>query len=159
MTDTGPAILGRAELRRMVAGLAAAPEGWSDLVRHDPAQRVFECLRLDEQVEIWLICWMPGHDTGFHDHDVSSGAVAVVEERLRLGAPPEVRRYAPGDVFDFSPVDIHRVTHAGTTPATTLHAYSPPLRRMGAYLIQPGGTIERHPMAKDQELRPLTSAA
>ena len=53
-------------------------------------------------------------------------------------APPSVRRYVPGDVFDFSPVDIHRVTHAGTTPATTLHAYSPPLRRMGAYLVQPG---------------------
>jgi hypothetical protein len=56
-------------------------------------------------------------------------------------------------------VDIHRVTHAGTTPATTVHAYSPPLRRMGAYLIQPGGTLERHPLAKNQELRPLTSAA
>ena len=90
MTDTTPAILGRAELRRIVTGLAADPSGWSHLVRHDPAQRVFECLRLDDQVEIWLICWMPGHDTGFHDHDLSSGAVvvaqgAVVEERLRLG--------------------------------------------------------------------------
>jgi predicted metal-dependent enzyme (double-stranded beta helix superfamily) len=164
MTDTAPAILGRAELRRIVAGLAAAPEGWSHLVRHDPTQRVFECLRLDDQIEIWLICWMPGQDTGFHDHDLSSGAVvvaqgAVVEERLRLGGPPSLRRYVPGDVFDFSPVDIHRVTHAGTTPATTVHAYSPPLRRMGAYLIQPGGTLERHPLAKDQELRPLTSAA
>jgi hypothetical protein len=51
------------------------------------------------------------------------------------------------------------VTHAGTTPATTLHAYSPPLRRMGAYLIAPEGTIERHPQAKGQELRPLSSAA
>ena len=77
MRDTTPAILGRAELRRIVTGLAAAPEGWSDLVRHDPAQRVFECLRLDDQIEIWLICWMPGHDTGFHDHDLSSGAVVV----------------------------------------------------------------------------------
>ena len=83
---------GRAELREIVSGLAADPQPWSHLVRHDPAQRVFECLRLDDQVEIWLICWMPGHDTGFHDHDLSSGAVvvaqgAVVEERLRLGAP------------------------------------------------------------------------
>jgi len=104
------------------------------------------------------------HDTGFHDHDLSSGAVvvaqgSVVEERLRLGGAPEVRRYVPGDVFDFSPMDIHRVVHAGGTPATTLHAYSPPLRRMGAYLVEPSGTLQRHPMAKDQELRPLTSAA
>jgi predicted metal-dependent enzyme (double-stranded beta helix superfamily) len=119
---------------------------------------------LRELVEVWLICWMPGHDTGFHDHDLSSGAVvvaqgSVVEERLRLGGEPEVRRYVPGDVFDFSPMDIHRVVHAGGTPATTLHAYSPPLRRMGAYLVEPIGTLQRHPLAKDQELRPLTSAA
>jgi hypothetical protein len=26
---------------------------------------------------------------------------------------------------------------------------------MGAYLVQPGGALERHPLAKDQELRPL----
>jgi hypothetical protein len=56
-------------------------------------------------------------------------------------------------------VDIHRVTHAGMTPATTIHAYSPPLRRMGAYVIAPGGALERHPLAKDQELRPLTEVA
>jgi predicted metal-dependent enzyme (double-stranded beta helix superfamily) len=158
------AVLERTELREFVAELAARPEPWAHLVRHDPAQRIFQCLRLDDQVEVWLICWMPGHDTGFHDHDLSSGAVAVaqgwvVEERLRLGGPPEVQRYMPGDVFDFSPVDIHRVTHAGTTPATTIHAYSPPLRRMGAYFIAPSGTLERHPLAKDQELRPLTEVA
>jgi predicted metal-dependent enzyme (double-stranded beta helix superfamily) len=157
-------ILARAELRELVAGLAAEPASWAHRVRHDPARRVFECLRVDDEVEIWLICWMPGHDTGFHDHDLSSGAVvvaqgAVVEERLRVGGPAAIRRFMPGDVFDFSPVDIHRVIHAGTTPATTLHAYSPPLRRMGAYLIDPGGALQRHPLAKDQELRPLTSAA
>jgi predicted metal-dependent enzyme (double-stranded beta helix superfamily) len=156
--------LERTELRELVAELAADPSSWAHLVRHDPAQRVFECLRLDDEVEVWLICWMPGHDTGFHDHDLSSGAVvvaqgSVVEERLRLGGEPEVRRYIPGDVFDFSPMDIHRVVHAGSTPATTVHAYSPPLRRMGAYLVEPSGTLQRHPLAKDQELRPLTSAA
>ena len=154
----------RDELRELVSELAADPSSWAHLVRHDPSQRVFERVIDEPEVEGWLICWMPGHDTGFHDHDLSSGAVvvsqgAVVEERLRLGGPPSVKRYTPGDVFDFSPVDIHRVTHAGTTPATTLHAYSPPLRRMGAYLIAPEGTIERHPQAKGQELRPLSSAA
>ena len=129
------AIVGRAELRDIVSGLAADPRPWAHLVRHDPAQRVFECLRLDDQLEIWLICWMPGHDTGFHDHDLSSGAVvvsqgAVVEERLRLGAPPALRRYVPGDVFDFSPVDIHRVTHSGNArPRRCMHT----VRRCAAW--------------------------
>ena len=158
------AALGRAELRELVAGLAADPSSWTHLVRHDPEQRIFECLRLDDDVEVWLICWMPGHDTGFHDHDLSSGAVvvaqgSVVEERLRVGGEPEVRRCVPGDVFDFSPVDIHRVVHAGSTPATTRHAYAPPLPRMGAYLVEPSGALQRHRLAKGQELRPLSSAA
>jgi predicted metal-dependent enzyme (double-stranded beta helix superfamily) len=158
------AALERAELRELVAALAADPSSWAHLVRHDPEQRIFQCLRLDDDVEVWLICWMPGHDTGFHDHDLSSGAVvvaqgSVVEERLRLGGAPEVRRYVPGDVFDFSPMDIHRVIHAGSTPATTLHAYSPPLRRMGAYRVESSGTLQRQPLAKDQELRPLSSPA
>jgi predicted metal-dependent enzyme (double-stranded beta helix superfamily) len=154
--------LSREALRTYVAHLAAEPTRWRGLVRHDPGQRVFERLRLDDVLEAWLICWMPGHDTGFHDHDLSSGAVvvargAVVEERLRLAGPAEVHRYATGEVFDFSPAEIHRVTHAGTAPAVTLHAYSPPLRRMGAYRVEPGGALQRHPLAKDEELRPLES--
>jgi predicted metal-dependent enzyme (double-stranded beta helix superfamily) len=152
--------LSREALRAYVTDLAAEPERWQGLVRHDPEQRVFERLRLDDLLEAWLICWMPGHDTGFHDHDLSSGAVVVahgevVEERLRVAAPAEVRRFGAGAVFDFSPAEIHRVTHAGSAPAVTLHAYSPPLRRMGAYRVAPDGLLQRHPLAKDEELRPL----
>ena len=159
------AVLGRARAARdRLAAWPADPQPWGHLVRHDPAQRVFECLRLDDQLEIWLICWMPGHDTGFHDHDLSSGAVvvaqgAVVEERLRAGRPARAPPLRAGRRLRLlacrhPPRDPRR-----QTPATTLHAYSPPLRRMGAYLVQPGGTLERHPLAKDEELRPLTSAA
>jgi len=27
----------------------------------------------DNQVDVWLLCWTPENDTGFHDHDASSG--------------------------------------------------------------------------------------
>src|SRR5437763_4060225 len=115
---------------------ASRPELWEHLVRHDPGQRTFELLRDDDEVTAWLICWMEDHDTGFHDHDVSSGAVAVArgavrEDRLRLGADPASRIVAAGGSFDFSAADIHRVLHAGDGPAVTIHAYSPPLWRMG----------------------------
>jgi predicted metal-dependent enzyme (double-stranded beta helix superfamily) len=155
--------LTRPQLRDLVDRLAADPRTWSALVRHDPRQRVFEPVLDLPEVEAWLICWMPGHDTGFHDHDLSSGAVTVVsgsvrEERLRVGAEVTSSVYGSGDTFDFSASDIHRVAHAGDAPTITLHAYSPRLRRMGAYAIADGGALQRHPLAYGEELRPLSPA-
>ena len=154
-------MLTRAALRELVESLAAASGDWSPLVRHDPGRRVFKPVLDRPDVEAWLICWMPGHDTGFHDHDLSSGAVTVVagsvlEERLRLGAGVTSRRFRTGDTFEFSATDIHRVTHTGEVPAVTLHAYSPRLRRMGAYAVGGDGALQRHPLAHGEELRPLS---
>jgi predicted metal-dependent enzyme (double-stranded beta helix superfamily) len=118
------------ELQAFVAKLAQRPELWIDLVKHDPTQRRYEMLLSDDHLAAWLICWMNDHDTGFHDHDLSAGAVAVVggqvrEQRLAIDGPPRDRAFAAGDAFHFSPADIHRVLHAGSGPAVTLHAYSP----------------------------------
>ena len=152
-------VLAIPELRRLVARLAAEPAAWQHLVRHDAEQRVFEQVVDEPEVEAWLICWMPGHDTGFHDHDLSSGAVtviegAVTEERLGLGTSTS-NVYLPGETFDFTPAEIHRVIHHGTKPTVTLHAYSPRLRRMGAYAVTGSGTLQRHPLGYGEELKPL----
>jgi predicted metal-dependent enzyme (double-stranded beta helix superfamily) len=148
------------ELRAFVAELADRPELWIDQVSHDAAQRHYAELYSDEELTVWLICWMDDHDTGFHDHDVSAGAVAVVggrvrEERLTLDGPPRDRVFGPGEVFHFSAADIHRVRHAGSDPAVTLHVYSPPLLRMGAYFLNEDGVLARRPMSPADELRPL----
>jgi quercetin dioxygenase-like cupin family protein len=149
-------------LRRLVGELAADPARWAHLVRHDREQRVFEQVLDEPQVEAWLICWMPGHDTGFHDHDLSSGAVTVVtgtvlEERLGIGTT-SANAYSAGETFDFTATEIHRVVHAGAQPAVTLHAYSPRLRRLGAYAVTPTGALQRHPLRYGEELRPLATA-
>jgi predicted metal-dependent enzyme (double-stranded beta helix superfamily) len=156
--------LDRAELRALARDLRARPDLWSPLVHHEPEQRTYELLLHDERVMAWLICWMDDHDTGFHDHDVSSGAVAVVrgrvrEQRLRLAREPVARTYAAGDVFDFAGSDIHRVSHAPGGPAVTIHVYSPPLWRMGAYVVEPDGNLLRQSMSYAEELRPLAQAA
>lgn len=147
-----------AELRSLVTWLAEQPHLWRAHVHHDPARRTFRRLLADAHVTVWLICWMPGHDTGFHDHDGSAGAVAVLEgtvaeERLRLVGGPAVNVYGAGEVLDFGAADIHRVRHVGTSPAVTLHAYSPSLRRMGAYLIDEHGRLLRQALDEDSELR------
>ncbi len=100
----------------------------------------------DEHVTAWLICWMEDHDTGFHDHDISCGAVAVVsgcvrEERLALDGSGNDRLVRAGESFHFSASDIHRVRHAGSDPAVTLHVYSPPLLSMGAYVVRENGRL------------------
>jgi hypothetical protein len=149
------------ELEAFVGELAERPELWIHLVKHDSTQRVYEELLSDEHITAWLICWMDEHDTGFHDHDVSSGAVAVVsgavrEERLAIEGPTRTGVYRAGASFHFSAADIHRVSHAGSDPAVTLHVYSPPLLRMGAYVIGDDGVLARHPMSYEDELRPLS---
>ena len=142
-----------------MAELADRPELWIDLVKHDRTQRHYEELGRDDHLTAWVISWMDDHDTGFHDHDISAGAVAVVggsirEERLRLDGPPLNRVYSAGEVLAFSPADIHRVRHAGADPAVTLHVYSPPLSRMGAYFVGDDGVLARQSVPADDELRP-----
>ena len=153
--------LERLELRRLVGEYAGAPKTWKPLVRHDVDQRVFVELPSIPAVEAWLICWMPGHDTGFHDHDLSSGAVTVVqgqlrEERLAWAGGVSANVYTAGDTFDFSPKDIHRVVHPGGEPAVSIHVYSPRLQVMGAYAFGQGG-MQRHLLGPDDELKPLSA--
>jgi hypothetical protein len=157
-------MLERRALRQIVSELAGRPDEWAHHVRHDAKQRIYEELHRSDDLGIWLICWSEDHDTGFHDHDLSEGAVAVVsgmvrEDRLTVGRSPVSRTLGPGAVFDFRASDIHRVLHAGIEPAVTLHAYSPPLWRMGAYEIGSQGQLRRHSVSYAQELRPIEAGA
>jgi predicted metal-dependent enzyme (double-stranded beta helix superfamily) len=146
------------ELHRFAAGLAATPERWRQHVRHDSDARVYEEIWNDGDVNAWVICWSEDQDTGFHDHDESAGAIAVLrgrvrDERLAIGSAPQVREFAAPQRFNIPPNAIHRVVHAGNEPAITLHAYSPPLTRMGAYRIGSNGELEREALSCEQELR------
>ncbi len=145
-------------LERFVAELAATPELWQHAIRHASDVRVYEQIWDDEDVNAWVICWSEDQDTGFHDHDESSAAIAVIsgqvrEDRLRLGDDPRSRTFGPGQVFTVPSVAIHRVLHAGDGPAVTLHAYSPPLARTGAYRLGADGELERELLSYEEELR------
>jgi hypothetical protein len=147
-----------ADLERFAAGLAASPARWCHLVHHAEDVRVYEQIWDDEDVNAWVICWSEDQDTGFHDHDESAAAIAVVsgsvrEDRLTLGGPPISREIGPGTTFTLPPVAIHRVLHSGHRPAVTIHAYSPPLRRTGAYRVGEDGALERESLNFEVELR------
>jgi quercetin dioxygenase-like cupin family protein len=146
------------ELERFAAALAADRDRWGHLVRHSDDVRAYAQIWDDDEVNAWVICWSRDQDTGFHDHDASGAAIAVIsgcvrEDRLTLGGPPRVREVGAGTTFTVPPVAIHRVLHAGHGPAVTIHAYSPPLRRTGAYRVGGGGELERESQPCEVELR------
>jgi mannose-6-phosphate isomerase-like protein (cupin superfamily) len=152
------------ELQQFVENLAATPELWRDSVRHSIEGRVYERIWDDELVNAWVICWSEDQDTGFHDHDRSEAAIAVIdghvrEDRLRLGGAPESRVIGPGRTLVVPAVAIHRVLHVGACPAVTIHGYSPPLRRTGAYRIGAQGELERASVSYEEELRPAAALA
>jgi predicted metal-dependent enzyme (double-stranded beta helix superfamily) len=135
------------ELERLVDDLALWPELWRPHVRHERDERIYTQLHRDPHVDIWLICWDAEQETGLHDHDRSAGAVRVVEGALledRFVASGRAislstRRHEAGALFSFDATYIHDVRHDGGAPATSIHAYSPALWRMGHYALGPRG--------------------
>jgi predicted metal-dependent enzyme (double-stranded beta helix superfamily) len=152
------------ELRELVQRIAAEPAQWRPLVRANTTERHFEQLWRDDHVDVWVITWASGNDTGFHDHDVSRGAVAVVqgeivEERLVVGGASRQLPRRAGETFDFDASHVHRMRQDDPALAVSIHAYSPPLWRMGSYEVEADGTLRRRSISYAEELRPVETAA
>ena len=144
-------------LEAFVQQLAADPARWRSLVEHDPEKRTYGLIWDDDEVNAWVLCWSKDHDTGFHDHDVSAAAIVVLEgqvreDRLRLDGGARETLYRAGATFTVPPEAIHRVLHVGDQPAITLHAYSPPLRKQGAYSLAGDGILQRQVQSWEDEL-------
>ena len=151
------------ELRAHVEELAAHPERWRHLVAFPAGHRHYAHLHRDDDVDVWLLCWNTVDDTGWHDHDTSAGAVVVVEGGVRETAPrlagePARRSFRAGESFTFGPDHIHRMTGA-VDGSISIHAYSPPLGRVGQYTTDEDGVLRRVSVSYTEELRPLADAA
>jgi hypothetical protein len=163
--ETLPArALDRRELLDLVNDLAADPSRWADQVDFpEDGDRHYASLYRDSYVDIWLLCWRPEDDTGWHDHDISSGAVAVVDGTLkeynpRIGGSHVEVAVEEGVSFAFGPEHIHRLVGAADQ-SVSIHAYSPPLWRLGQYSIDDGGVMRRVSVSYADELRPLNAVA
>ena len=153
--------LSRPQLLEIAHAIAGEESVWREHVRHDAVERHYRQLYRDPNIDVWLICWMYRQDTGYHDHDRSSGAVVVCEGTLCEDhfhrdedgwIRERTRRHEAGGSFDFDAAYIHGVRNETREPATSIHVYSPALWRMGHYEADENGAMRRVAMTYADEL-------
>ena len=127
-----------------IVSLFASSDGWIDKVRLRAEQRWYERLYHGPDHDIWVISWLPGQSTGFHDHGASSGAFVVASGILEEHRPGERTRVIhPGKPHAFGPDYAHDVRNVSLAPAISIHAYSPPLSDMNEYELDGSRLVPR----------------
>ncbi|GLY71136.1 cysteine dioxygenase [Amycolatopsis taiwanensis] len=102
------------------------------LARFVPEKRWWARLALTTGVELWLLSWLPGQGTRPHDHGGAAGAFTVLSgslsENYRYpGGPIRHAHRHQGAAVGFGAGHAHQMTNRGHLPASSVHAYSPPL--------------------------------
>jgi rhodanese-related sulfurtransferase/predicted metal-dependent enzyme (double-stranded beta helix superfamily) len=127
-----------------IVSLFVSSDGWMGKVRLRAEGRWYERLYHDPDYDIWVISWLPGQSTGFHDHGASSGAFVVatgILEEHRVGEWTRVIH--PGVPRAFGPDYAHDVRNTALEVAISIHAYSPPLNEMNEYELDGSRLVPR----------------
>jgi Cysteine dioxygenase type I len=117
-----------------------------ELIPRSPASlagRSYELLELTDTIEIWAIHWPKDKGLELHDHGGSVGALWVLDGTLEEHyLTPEKslarRSLVSGGGAAFGPRYVHDVVNTLDAPATTVHAYSPPMPSMTFYRLEHG---------------------
>jgi hypothetical protein len=141
-------LLSTDELEDLARSLALRTDLWQPLVHADASHRRYELVYEDDRMDAWILSWMPGQGTGFHDHYISSVGLCVAsgsvrEDLMVYGGEPQSRELRPGDSRQGGPGYIHRVSHHDGAPAVTVHVYSPRLDWVGQYRLAEDGVVQR----------------
>lgn len=130
------------DLVRTVRALAASPSRWLAEIDFDPVSRHYARIADLGDREAWLLTWLPGQGTGWHDHGDSAGAFTVVSGQLREETADRTDdgltagatlTWSRGSARRFGTEHVHRVTNTGIEPAISLHVYAPRLTVMNRY--------------------------
>ena len=88
-------------LVQIATRLAAQTTLWEPLIAYDPISRYYARLARESDFEAWLLTWVPGQGTEWHDHGGSAGAFITVrgsltEEHAVVSpdGPPRVARHS-----------------------------------------------------------------
>ncbi|NYI70481.1 putative metal-dependent enzyme (double-stranded beta helix superfamily) [Naumannella cuiyingiana] len=127
----------------LARSLARTPELWERFVDFDATSRYYHRLLARPDREAWLLTWLPGQGTDWHDHGASAGAFVVLggtlreqvarEDRAGVLRPGADLRWGAGRSRAFGTDHVHRVTNPTLEPAISLHVYGPRLTVMNHY--------------------------
>jgi rhodanese-related sulfurtransferase/mannose-6-phosphate isomerase-like protein (cupin superfamily) len=131
------------QLAEIVSAFASFDQ-WLDRVRLRADRRWYERLYHGPEYDVWVISWMPGQSTGFHDHGNSAGAFVVKTGSLEEHRPGErPRMISAGESRAFDSDYAHDVRNISAAPAISIHAYSPPLTEMNEYELEGDQLVPR----------------
>lgn len=133
---------------------------WVPLVDFDPITRYYALISSSADLDAWLLTWLPGQGTDWHDHGEGSGSYVVLQgalteqeatagggdQRLRPGQTPG--RLIRSEQRSFGRRYVHRLTNLGLDPAVSLHVCTPRLTVMTPYAERDGFL---HPAATQRE--------
>lgn len=136
-------------LAQKASDLARQTSLWEPLVAYDPLSRYYVRLAKQPDYEAWLLTWLPGQGTDWHDHGRSAGAFqvlrgALTEDRARFLSEgnalvePRSSQLGRGSLRTFGRRYLHRVVNNGLEPAVSVHVYSPALVEMNQYVDRGG---------------------
>jgi rhodanese-related sulfurtransferase/mannose-6-phosphate isomerase-like protein (cupin superfamily) len=133
-----------------IISLFASSERWMEKVRLRADRRWYERIYRDAEYDIWVISWLPGQSTGFHDHGASAGAFLVATGILEEHRPgQQALAIKPGEPHTFGANYAHDVRNASLAPAISIHAYSPPLNEMNEYELEGDELVLRERVSEE----------
>jgi len=138
----------------------ANTDTWLGRVRLRTSNRWYERLHHSPDYDVWVISWMPGQSTGFHDHGESAGAFIVTTGTLEEHRPGhQTTSIVPGQTRAFGRDYAHDVRNASQAPAISIHAYSPALTEMNEYELDGTQLVPtEHPSQRANSLHQESSS-
>ena len=129
-------------LADVVSTVAGDPRLWREHVRFDRGSRYWHRLASLPGADLWLLTWLPDQQTDLHDHGDATAAFTVVSGSLtevRVADGRRVHRTLTRGQVSWVPAGaVHDVGNWGSSPAISVHAYSPALTEMGFWSLRDG---------------------
>ena len=132
------------ELASIVSQFALS-KGWLDRVRLGTDDRWYERAYHGPDHDIWVISWMPGQSTGFHDHGESAGAFVLATGVLEEHRPgEEVHVVQPGQRRAFLAGRAGLLSNGPRVEQKVRHAEQ-------AVLVGFGNVVRSHTIDRDHQ--------